>query len=517
MNGALSKILNRTMYALFLLAFVWVSGRLFFERQTGQLMASVGDIFVQDNELGGEKIKNLAVIYADEPSALDPSLTDPAVWKRSVNIFEPLVALDRDLNVKPALAVEWGLIDDKTWEFRLRPGVKFHDGSGLDAPDVVASVERYKSFGGLKTVEKVEKMDDFVLRIHTFDPDPLLLQRIARVFIFPAESEEKARISGNFPVIGTGSYVLDSWDKGSEMVLERFDNYWGNRAKFDTVKILYVPDKSKRVNLFLAGEADLLDFVPYDAVKDVREYGFEIADIPSLQVESLFFNARSEFFRKKSQRQLVAMLIDQDYLVKTLGVHVRPVSQFVSSGIFGFNPEIPTHEYNPSEAKKLIAKNRLQNKVIQIHFPQEFSFLGEYLRKQLTDAGLQPVISYLEVDALMESMTQGNADMYFLGFRAELGDADDFFGSIVRKGANFNSVVGYGNEEVEGLISASLTEMDPLKRLSQLQVAMKIVIENDVIGVPLFEYQTLFAFNDRIRLLPRIDGFIYFDELIIEK
>lgn len=506
------KILRFAMYGIFLLAFVWVSGRLFFEKQTDNLLTSVEGLF---DRSGGEKtdqLKDLTVIYFDEPAIFDPSITDPAIWKRAVNIFEPLVGLDRDLNVKPALAVEWGLIDDKTWEFRLRPHVLFHDGSNLNAEDVVASVERYKSFGGLQAVEEVEVLDDLLLRIKTFDPDPLLLQRMARVLIFP--SEQKDQSSEEFAPVGTGSYFIDTWEVGNSMTLERFDDYWGGKSKFETVNILYIPDKSDRVNTFLAGGAHLLDFVPYDAVKAVKDYNFEIAGIPSLQVESIFFNTRSQFFKSKKNRQIASMLIDQNYLIKSLGGYAQPVSQFVSTGIFGFNPDIKTHEYNFDEAKKLIVKNGLKGRMVQIHFPKEFSFLGEYLRTQFIDAGLQPIISYMDGDKLWKSMLDGEADLYFLGFRAELGDADDFFESIVHSKGNFNKVVGYKNQEVEKLIDASLTEMDPLKRLSQLQTAMKIVLEDDVIGVPLFEYQTLFTFDDQVELVPRIDGFIYFDELI---
>lgn len=500
-----------TMYGVFLFAFAWVSGQLFFEQQTNQLVASVAGAFSNSSKLENDAVNQLKVIYYDEPAVLEPGMSDPAIWKRVINIYEPLVKTDRDLNVKPALAVDWGLIDDLTWEFRLRPNVSFHDGSSLDTQDVVASVERNQSFGGLKSIKHVKALDSLIFRIETINPDPLLLQKLSRVLVFPSENKDEKELS----VIGTGSYRLGSWEKGKVMNLERFDGYWGEPSKFKEVQIFYVANKSDRVNSFLNGEADLLDFVPYDAVYAVEEGDFEIVSIPSLQVESIFFNTGAEFFKEKENRKVISMLVDQKYLINLLGGYAQAVTQFVSTGVFGFNPEIAAHKYDLEEGRRMVEKNGLKGKLIQIHFPKDFSFLGEYLRTQMTEVGLVPVISYMDMDKLWDSMQKGDADLYFLGYRAELGDADDFFGTIPYSKGDFN-ITHYKNPEVDKLIESSRMEMDQSKRLAQLQRAMKTIVEEDVIGVPLFEYQTLFTFNDKISLIPRLDGFIYFDELIIQ-
>ncbi|MBI5754581.1 hypothetical protein HZA40_05605 [Candidatus Peregrinibacteria bacterium] len=512
MSEKFGKILKGAMYGLFLLVFAWISGQLFFERQTNNLMTSVGGIFANKEVSNNSVADELKVIYSDEPDKLEPAIGDPATWKRLINIYEPLIKLDRDLNVRPALAMSWGLIDERTWEFHLRPNVHFHDGSALDSQDVIAGIERNKTFGGLKSIAEVKAIGDLVLQIKTKNPDPLLLQRLSRVLIFPSEIKDKKEL----PVIGSGPYRLISWEKGNIMSLARFDDYWGEKPKFAKVQMFSISNKSDRVNMFLNGDADLLDFVPYDAVSAVKDAGFEVLSMPSLEVESIFFNTKVEFFKDVNNRKLVSMLLDQNYLINSLGGYANAVTQFVSTGTFGFNPEISQHKYDTEEAKKNIEKNNLKGKLIQIHFPKEFSFLGEYLRKQLTDAGLVPVISYMDPDPLWKSMENGDADLYFLGFRAELGDADDFFSTIPYSKGNFN-ITNYKNPKIDSLTEISKTEMDQKKRLQELQQAMQIVVEEDVIGMPLFEFQTLFTFDHKIRMIPRIDGFIYFDELIIEK
>ncbi|MBU1152238.1 hypothetical protein KJ632_05460, partial [Patescibacteria group bacterium] len=166
-------------------AFLFVSGKLFFA-------GVLDDIFGDDgvvSEQGFEK-DVLRLVLPEDLVSVEPTLADPATRQRLLNVYESMVKLDGDLNPTPALAVNWGLIDDLTWEFRLRPNVKFHDGSFLDSRDVEASLERAMYFekseiaGFLNTIKNVEVFSDTILRIETYEPDPLLLQRIAMVLVF---------------------------------------------------------------------------------------------------------------------------------------------------------------------------------------------------------------------------------------------------------------------------------------------------------------------------------------------
>ncbi len=506
----MGKSLRASLYILFLLIFSWVSVELFFEKQADQLMTS---FFSESDSESKSELDKLSVIYYDEVDTLEPSYTDPALWKRLINIYDPLVRLDRDLKIKPALALSWGLIDETTWKFKLRPDVKFHDGSDFTVDDVIASFERAKSFDRFKSLEKLIKIDDYSFTVKTKQPDPLLLQTLARIFIIPAEKKDRTMLLDD--AIGTGPYTLLSWEKGKKMILQRSGSYWGDRPKFKKVEIIYEPDKSRRVSMFVNGEVDLLDFVPYDAASFVEKRGFQIEQIPSLQVEFLLFNFNSEFAKQKINRRVVSLLIDDDYLDEAFGDYVRKVNQFVSNGTFGFNPEIGDHEYDFEKAKNLIADNGLEGQLVQIHLPLGMEFLGEYLREQLTSAGLSPIVSYLENDRLIKSMTDLKADVYFLGFRADTGDSADFLDVLVHSEGNFN-LTKYSNPEIDELIEAGDVEMDVGKRLALLQKTLKILTEDEVLGVPLIEYETLYSFNKKINLVPRIDGFIYFDELEIK-
>jgi ABC-type oligopeptide transport system substrate-binding subunit len=116
----------------------------------------------------------------------------------------------------------------------------------------------------------------------------------------------------------------------------------------------------------------------------------------------------------------------------------------------------------------------------------------------------------------MQSMSEGKADIYFLAMKSDLGDASSFFNDIASTTGSFN-IGRYSNTQVDGLTDSASAEMDAKSRLMMLKEAMQIVVQNDPIGVPLFEYETIYAFRKNIYMEPRIDGFVHFDNLKIKK
>jgi len=124
---------------------------------------------------------------------------------------------------------------------------------------------------------------------------------------------------------------------------------------------------------------------------------------------------------------------------------------------------------------------------------------------------MKAVISYLDTPKLLESFSAGKADIYFLAFRASTGDGSEFLKDVMASSADFN-IANYSDQMIDQLIADSDQELDPAIRLEILQRAMK-KLDEDVVGVPLFEYETLYAFSNKILFEPRIDGVIYFDDL----
>lgn len=502
-------ILRRVAYGLFVLVFLFVSYVLFLSDRI--------DLFGSGVSVESSKsMEEISVIFPDSPSTLELTAFDPSVRQRLVNIYEPLVRPDRDLKMKSSLAVSWGLINDTTWEFSLRPDVVFHDGGKLDVDDVFVSINRAVSHpkSGLKeilsTISEVEKVDDMTFRIVTSKPDPLLLQRISTVLILPSEYDG----ADDFQPVGTGPYKFKNWEVGNKIVLESFPNYWGGMPVFGRANLLERPDKSQRVNEFLAGSADLLAFVPYDAVSVVSEKGFEISTIPNLEVQFLIFNSKSAGLKNLNARRAVSYSLDKKSLVDSLGGFARVVDQYVSNGIFGYNPNVSKGSFDLNSAKEFAASERLVGSTLQFHLLSGQEIMGEFLRESLSALGVSVVVSYLDGAKFMASVETGAADIYFFGFKSDLGDSGDFLGTILSSKGSFN-VGNYVNPKMDYLVDSASVEMDVLRRRNDLQSAMRLAVD-DYVGVPLFEYETVFAVNDKIKFEPRIDGLLYLNELIVK-
>ncbi len=162
------------------------------------------------------------------------------------NIFDGLVNQDDLQQIQPALATSWETVDETTWEFKLREGVNFHDGSSFGAEDVVASINRVplaatnspSSFVPyVEGIANVEAVDEHTVRITTETPTPLLLNNLSRIAIMPSELEDvpSSTLNGGDKVIGTGPFEFVSWLPDSVVRLSRNEDYWDGPAEWENV------------------------------------------------------------------------------------------------------------------------------------------------------------------------------------------------------------------------------------------------------------------------------------------
>ncbi|MFC1616161.1 ABC transporter substrate-binding protein, partial [Patescibacteria group bacterium] len=434
------------------------------------------------------------------------------VRQRLMNIYETLVFPNKDLQIKPALSYSWGLIDDYTWEFKLRPNVTFHDGTEFTSEDVIESFNHAKNFehSGLKEtldiIEKIEPIDDYTIHITTHDPDPLLLQRLSRLFIHPAEM-----VSFSKP-IGTGPYQFLRWEDSGKFIAINYLNHWAGEPLYDTVEIYSFEDPFERVRLFVDGNADFLSHVPYDAVDYFEGAKHNLISVPSLEVQFLFFNLDSEIFSDIKAREMFSLAMDQQVLIDRLGKFVRPVNQFVSNGVFGFSPTVDEHVYDKEAAKKISKDLGLDKQIINFHLLDGLNILGDYVQDQLKDVGVSVKVTYMNNDNLQESIENGDADLYFMVYRADTGDAAEFFENVVHSDGPSN-IGNYSSNELEDLLDLIDNEMDEEKRLFQLHEAMEIIVDKDIIGIPLFENETVYSFISSLEVQPRLDGLIIFNDI----
>lgn len=471
----------------------------------------------------------LTIGYAYAPKDFDPVLFDPVSRSRMTDVYESLVRTDENLNIKPALASTWGLIDPYTWEFVIRKNVKFHDGKLLTVNDVVYSLNRamkdqksqLKSL--LSTISAIEVSGDMTIRVKTDVPDPLLLSKMAVVYI-----SQDGYVNFDEPM-GTGAYRVMGLTS-DEMFMERFEDYWGESPAFKSVIVKKIADRDERIQALESGEINFLAHLPpnyacsfFEEFKDIsgckslKNKNVVVKATPGLEVSFIAFNFNNELLKDKQYRMAIKKSLDPEVFKKISFGFAIPARQFVSSGVFGFNPDIKAEVYDIDEAKKMIDEvigESFSRIAVTFDYPDSLPPVGLYVQGQLRDLGIDVELNPLSDAELAKKIMAGDSDMYYMGWRSELGDASDFLITGVHSNdtdsgyGSFNGM-NYSNPKVDELIAESQKNLDTQSRLEQLQQAMRIITEDDIVGVPLFESEVLYAYADDLNFKSRVDGYVY--------
>lgn len=415
---------------------------------------------------------------------------------RTGNLYEGLVAFDRTLKLVPALAVTWGNIDPTTWQFKLRKEVQFHDGTPFDAQSVLKSFEDARASGSgqiktlLQTIKEITVVDPHTIQIHTTAPDPLILSKLTKFFI----SRPNA--------VGTGAYQFVAWEKGIEFKLTAFPNYWGQRPTYQNASYIVTQNKVQRESDFRDGRTDILVAVPKEQAINLPKD--QVKSSYSLEVNFMMFKLDDPLLKDRAMREAIAAMIDPAKIEDIGNNFVRRVSQFVAPGVFGFNPSIPPVEFDEAKVpKSLFGEQKMK---ISMDYLPTYKTLVEYLERQFEEAGFQFKGNPLEADALLERIRKNESQLYILGWQSENGDAGDFLDSFIHSAGEFNNG-RYKNATVDRLIEKSRTELSPDRRLELLQKIIELVNDN-LIGIPLFESSRLYAVKKGLVWEPRLDGLV---------
>ena len=415
---------------------------------------------------------------------------------RTANMYEGLVAFDRNLKIIPALAVSWGNLDPVTWEFKLRKDVRFHDGTSFNSESVTNSFSAAQKNGGdqmqtiLNNIKEIDAVDDFTVRVITKQPDPLILSKLTKFFI----------TKPNY--VGTGPYKYKEWEKGVRLSLVANDDYWGRLPAYQNVDYINVLDKDLRKTEFDNGQIDILVAVPKEEALDLPKN--QVKTSYSLEVNFLMFKLDDPLLSDKSIREAIRTIFDPAKIEDIGNNFVRQVSQFVAPGVFGYNPNIPEFKFDESKrAQKLFGEQR---KEISLDYLSTYRTLAEYLTKQLSDAGFLVDSNAIEPDELLNKIKNNQSQMFVIGWQAENGDAGDFLDAFIHSKGEFNNG-RYVNLVVDKLIEKSRSDMNPITRLQTLQTIMSLV-DKDLIGIPLFESSRLYAVKKGVSWEPRLDGLV---------
>ncbi len=334
----------------------------------------------------GAAARDLAIGRATEPSSLDPqfALTGNNI-STSLHMFDQLVMFDANLAIHPGLAASWTLVNPRTWDIAVRPGVTFQDGSPFTAEDVAFSLERVRRVPNspapwthaIANVKSVEVTGPLAVRVHTNGPAPLLMEEIGAVFMVSAKAARDAT-SADFnsgrAALGTGPYRFDNWARGDRLGMTANAAYWRGKPEFDHVTLRFMGSDAARMAALLTGEIDVADNVPpadvarLAANPDTRV--FATASVRLIYVGLDSGRDVSPFItdengaamtknplRDARVRRAMSMMINRTALVERVvsGAGV-PAGQLVPDGSGGHDTMLKPDALDIAGAKKLLAE-----------------------------------------------------------------------------------------------------------------------------------------------------------------
>ncbi|MDI7861907.1 ABC transporter substrate-binding protein [Rhizobiaceae bacterium n13] len=300
------------------------------------------------------------------------------------HIYERLVNQDEHLEPQPGLATSWRQLSPTQWEFKLRDGVRFHDGSPFTARDVVYSIERVRDFlkppsGGfqlyVKGIKAVTTPDPLTVVIETSSDAPTLPLSLTSIFIMPHKADGFAtteELNSQARPVGTGPYKFDSWQSGEVLNLVRYDAYWGNATAWSDVTFRVIESPAARVAALSTGDVDIADYIPARDVEGLENRGLKVDSISAARSNFLQFDIGRDQppgvtgksgdpiknpFRDKRVRQALTMATDRAFLAdRILLGYGTAAAQLFPPGLSGTSVKLKVEAPDYDGAKKLLAE-----------------------------------------------------------------------------------------------------------------------------------------------------------------
>ena len=297
------------------------------------------------------------------------------------NIHDRLMFQDKDGEIKPQLAASWEYIDDKTFEIKLREGVKFHNGDEMTAEDVKFTFDLAISgevgtavTNVVESVESAEVVDDYTVRLHLKWADSIMPTRLAATrtaYILPAKYyEEVGGLEGyNAAPVGCGPYKVANIMQGEKIILERFDDYYGEKAKAKTIEFIKYGEDATRMTALLNGEVDIINDINNDLLANFQNEPNVATHVTPVELFHLYvYNTKEGPTASKELRQAMNMSIDRQLLVDTLwgeGAYVPNGWQVEGFGDY-YIDDYEAVQYDPERAKELVAASGYDGSVIDL-------------------------------------------------------------------------------------------------------------------------------------------------------
>ncbi|ART75511.1 glutathione ABC transporter substrate-binding protein [Sutcliffiella horikoshii] len=459
-----------------------------------------------------EKGGSLIIARLSDATRLDPHfITDiPSANIIYQKVYETLVVPNQDMEIEPLLATEWKQLDEITWEFSLKEGVKFHDGTPFNAEAVKVTFERVldPETGSpqrekLSMIKEIEVLDEYTVRMHLDYPYAPLLSILASnegSIISPKAIKENEESLSQHPV-GTGPFIFESWNTGQDITLIKNPSYWGQEPNLEEVIFKVVPEDATRLALIETGEAHVSDQVPVTELDRIENSNsMSLYRTEGLGVEYIGFNVESKVVNDVRVRKAISHAIEREAILKGVYNKVGTLANSaMSPKVFGYSENIKAYEYDINKAKKFLKeagyKDGLSLNLLTSDRKERIN-MAEVIQSQLKGIGVDVSIQVLEYGAYLEMIDKGDHDLFIGGWGNATGDGDynqyNLF-HTASQGPPGNHFY-YSNEEVDNIIEKAREEMDQEKRKVLYEKAMQIQMD-DAVYVPIRNYEHLAVYT----------------------
>ncbi len=438
---------------------------------------------------GSNEPKNIVVGLNLFQTNLDPALEWNGWYVSMYGIGETLVKFNKSMEIEPLLSDSWKKVDDLNWQFHIREGVKFQNGTPLTASAVKSSMER-----ALKANPRTQEMlavdsikaDGQELTITTKTPHATLLGNLVDPINSIIDTSAGEDTITKAPV-GTGPFKIKSYADSSEVVVERYDDYWGGKALINQATFKYIKDDNTRSMALQSGEIDVANNVSINNLSLFEDKSkYTTSTTTSLRIVMSYFNFNNEFLKDPAVRKAIALGVDRESYANTLlkGTAVPATGPFPGSLPFG-DKNLTGYKYDKAEAAKILSdagykdsdgdgileKNGKKLALNIAVFPTraEIPVIGEAMQAQLKEIGIEVNLkSYESVNPILKS---GDFDLCLYNVNtATTGDPQSFLELYFKTGGSTN-FGKYSNPSVDSMIDQYKNEYDTEKRY---EIATKV-------------------------------------------
>lgn len=481
-----------------------------------------------DNDLIIGTSKNVSGFY--------PWMNSRDITTLSVNrnLFTCLVEIDSITErIVPGLAESWNNPNNVTWRFFLRKGVKFHNGDLFTADDVKFTIEYMRNYPfhsqELESISDVITVDNYTIDINTKKPVPLLLYKLATLFILSDDYMRTIENTNESWPIGTGAYQLVDYIPGDHIILQRFENYWKGQPDVHNVTFKKMNSSEELKNALIQGELDLIQLSSEDVEEIENTIGLTVKSVQSTGVAYLSFDFRvndSYGFQEAKNpvsdervRKAVYHAINIDTIIKKCyNQTANPASQFLTDYTFGYNPAINRLPYNLEIAKELMREAGYEaGFTIQLDTQNAGKWLcvSTEIANQLAAINITVILNPQPPNEYYTTLYYKNTSFYIAAIIPL--EAEGLIKLLLQtsnmvEGDGVWNYGNYSNPEVDRLCELLSYTMDTWKRREYFYEIFSLAA-SDIAWIPLFSMKNFYGVIDNIDWKPSPSSYIIVEEI----